>query len=115
MVLESPLASHPVVGYENHAGRTYLGEGVEGFGRVVSSCGRGNNDDDRVEGARYKNVVGTYSHGPLLSKNPEVADWLLARALERRATRMGEAVPALAPLDDRAELAANEVMTKRLS
>ena len=44
-----------------------------------------------------------------------VADWLLARALERRATRMGEAVPALAPLDDRAELAANEVMTKRLS
>ncbi len=115
MVLESPLASHPVVGYENHAGRTYLGEGIEGFGRVVSSCGRGNNDDDRVEGARYKNVVGTYSHGPLLSKNPEVADWLLARALERRATRMGEAVPALAPLDDRAELAANEVMTKRLS
>ncbi len=115
MVLESPLASHPVVGYENHAGRTYLGEGVEGFGRVVSSCGRGNNDDDRVEGARYKNVVGTYSHGPLLSKNPEVADWLLARALERRATRMGEAVPALAPLDDRAEFAANEVMTKRLS
>ena len=44
-----------------------------------------------------------------------LADWLLARALERRATRMGEAVPALAPLDDRAELAANEVMTKRLS
>ena len=85
MVLESPLAAHPVVGYENHAGRTYLGEGVEGFGRVVSSCGHGNNDDDRVEGARYKNVVGTYSHGPLLSKNPEVADWLLARALERRA------------------------------
>ncbi len=115
MVLESPLASHPVVGYENHAGRTYLGEGIEGFGRVVSSCGRGNNDDDRVEGARYKNVVGTYSHGPLLSKNPEVADWLLARALERRATRMGEAVPVLAPLDDRAELTANEVMTKRLS
>ena len=115
MVLESPLAGHPVVGYENHAGRTYLGEGVEGFGRVVSSCGRGNNDDDRVEGARYKNVVGTYSHGPLLSKNPEVADWLLARALECRAARTGEAAPALAPLDDRVELAANEVMAKRLS
>ncbi len=69
MVLESPRPTHPVVGYENHAGRTYLGEGVEGFGRVVSSCGHGNNDDDRVEGARYKYVVGTYSHGPLLSKN----------------------------------------------
>lgn len=115
MVLESPLATHPVVGYENHAGRTYLGEGVEGFGRVVSSCGHGNNDDDRVEGARYKNVVGTYSHGPLLSKNPEVADWLLARALERRAERTGTPAADLAPLDDGAELAANASMVKRLS
>ena len=115
MVLESPLAAHPVVGYENHAGRTYLGEGVEGFGRVVSSCGHGNNDDDRVEGARYKNVVGTYSHGPLLSKNPEVADWLLARALERRAERSGTPAADLAPLDDSAELAANASMVKRLS
>ena len=115
MVLESPLAAHPVVGYENHAGRTYLGEGVEGFGRVVSSCGHGNNDDDRVEGARYKNVVGTYSHGPLLSKNPEVADWLLARALERRAGRTGTPAADLAPLDDGAELAANASMVKRLS
>lgn len=115
MVLESPLATHPVVGYENHAGRTYLGEGVEGFGRVVSSCGHGNNDDDRVEGARYKNVVGTYSHGPLLSKNPEVADWLLARALERRAERTGTPAADLVPLDDTAELAANASMVKRLS
>lgn len=115
MVLESPLATRPVVGYENHAGRTYLGEGVEGFGRVVSSCGHGNNDDDRVEGARYKNVVGTYSHGPLLSKNPEVADWLLARALERRAERTGTPAADLAPLDDSAELAANASMVKRLS
>lgn len=115
MVLESPLAAHPVVGYENHAGRTYLGEGVEGFGRVVSSCGHGNNDDDRVEGARYKNVVGTYSHGPLLSKNPEVADWLLARALERRTQRTGTPAADLAPLDDSDELAANASMVKRLS
>lgn len=115
MVLESPLATHPVVGYENHAGRTYLGEGVEGFGRVVSSCGHGNNDDDRVEGARYKSIVGTYSHGPLLSKNPEVADWLLARALERRAERTGTPAADLAPLDDSAELAANASMVKRLS
>ncbi|MEC4294060.1 MurT ligase domain-containing protein [Adlercreutzia shanghongiae] len=116
MVLQSPLATHPVVGYENHAGRTYLGAGVEGFGRIVSSCGHGNNDDDRVEGARYKNVVGTYSHGPLLSKNPEVADWLLARALERRAARLGQEAPAtLAPLRDDEELAANAHMVKRLS
>ena len=53
---------------------------------------------DSVEGARYKNVVGTYSHGPLLSKNPEVADWLLARALERRAERTGTPAADLAPV-----------------
>ncbi len=115
MVLESPLATHLVVGYENHAGRTYLGPGVEGFGRVTSPCGHGNNDDDRVEGARYRNVVGTYSHGPALSKNPEVADWLLARALERRAARTGVAAPALVPLDDTTELAANAIMVRRLT
>lgn len=115
MVLESPLASHSVVGYENHAGRTYLGADVEGFGRVVSSCGHGNNDDDKVEGARYRHVVGTYSHGPLLSKNPEVADWLLARALERQAQRTGVVAPTLAPLDDTVELAANRHMVERLS
>lgn len=116
MVLESPLATHPVVGYENHAGRTYLDKGLEGFGRVVSSCGHGNNDTDRIEGARYRNIVGTYSHGPLLSKNPEVADWLLQRALERWASRYGQPAPQpLEPLDDSEELAANAVMVKRLS
>ncbi|MCI9262656.1 MurT ligase domain-containing protein [uncultured Adlercreutzia sp.] len=114
MALESSLTTHPVVGYENHAGRTYLGEGVEGFGRVVSSCGHGNNDDDRVEGARYRNVVGTYSHGPLLSKNPEVADWLLARALERQVRRTGQSAAGLLPLDDTVELAANQHMVERL-
>lgn len=114
MVLQSPLATHPVVGYENHAGRTYLDAGVEGFGRVVSPCGHGNNDDDRVEGALYRHVVGTYSHGPLLSKNPEVADWLLARALERHAGRTGNEAPKLVPLDDAEELAANATMVHRL-
>ena len=130
LVMTSPLASHPVVGYENHAGRTYLDEGVEPFGTVVSKAGHGNNDESRSDGVRYRNVVGTYSHGPLLSKNPEVADWLLARALERRAARLAAAgqpaadgrasVPAgaeagvLAPLDDAVELAANRWMAQRL-
>lgn len=115
MMLTSPLASRPVIGYENHAGRTYLGTGVECFGRVVGKAGFGNNDSEGVEGVRYRNVVGTYSHGPLLSKNPEVADWLLARALEHWAERTGGAAPAWEPLDDAAEVAANEVMVRRLS
>ena len=114
LVMSSPLASYPVVGYENHAGRTYLGEGVEPLGTVVSKAGHGNNDADRADGVRYRNVVGTYSHGPLLSKNPEVADWLLARALERQARRAGTEPLALAPLDDAVELAANRWMVARL-
>ena len=115
IVLTSPLAKRPVVGYENHAGRTHLGAGVEPFGAVASSTGHGNNDADKQDGVRYKNVVGTYLHGPLLPKNPQVADALLARALERRARRAGVPVPELAPLDDAVENAANEYVRNRLN
>ncbi|RDB58343.1 DUF1727 domain-containing protein [Paraeggerthella hongkongensis] len=115
IVLDSPLAQMPVVGYENHAGRTRLGAGVQAFGRVVSSVGHGNNDDDKQDGVLYKNVVGTYLHGPLLAKNPQVADALLARALERRAARAEVPAPSLTALDDTAEKAANEYLCKRLN
>ncbi|MCI8367347.1 MAG: hypothetical protein HFJ66_07080 [Eggerthellaceae bacterium] len=114
LVLQSPLAETPVVSYENHAGRTYLGPGVQPFGRVISETGSGNNEQDKADGVLYRNVVGTYSHGPLLSKNPEVADWLLARALERRQERTDTPAPALSPLDDSQELQANAVMRERL-
>ena len=113
IVLRSPLATLPVVGYENHAGRTRLGTGVEAFGSVASSTGHGNNEVDKADGVRYKNLVGTYLHGPLLAKNPEVADHLLARALERSAARSGVAAPTLAPLDDSVETGANETLCKR--
>lgn len=113
IVLRSPLATLPVVGYENHAGRTRLGTGVEAFGLVASSMGCGNNEADKADGVRYKNLVGTYLHGPLLAKNPEVADHLLARALERSAARSGIAAPTLAPLDDSVETGANETLCKR--
>ena len=113
IVLSSPLATHPVVGYENHAGRTYLAEGVKPFGAVVSSVGHGNNDADKADGALYRKVLGTYLHGPLLSKNPEIADWLLAAACERHARRTGESAPALARLDDAEELAANAFMVDK--
>lgn len=76
--------------------------------------GKGNNDVDGVDGVRYHNLVGTYLHGPLLSKNPEVADWLIQRALERRAAKEGRPLPTLSPLDDLEERAANEFMCDRL-
>lgn len=114
IALASPLAKRPVVGYENHAGRTFLGAGLEPFGRVVSSSGHGNNDADKADGVLYRNVVGTYLHGPLLGKNPEVADHLLARALAVKAARTGGVPVALEPLDDAVETAANECMARRL-
>lgn len=66
-----------VVGFENHGGRTEHEH--EAFGTVVS--GHGNNGTDGKEGVRYKNIVGTYIHGPLLPKNPRVADFMLRLAL----------------------------------
>lgn len=68
-----------VVGYENHSGITTLGDGVSAFGKVV--VGYGNNGKDQTEGARYKNCIGTYLHGPILPKNPAVADFLIKKAL----------------------------------
>lgn len=115
IVLRSPLAANPVVGYENHAGRTRLGKGVDSFGEVVSSTGHGNNDDGKADGVRYRNVVGTYLHGPLLPKNPQVADELLVRALERRARRANVSAPVLRALDDSVETAANEYVRHRLN
>jgi lipid II isoglutaminyl synthase (glutamine-hydrolysing) len=86
-------ASRLVVGFENHAGRTWLGDGVRPLGRVVH--GHGNNGRDGGEGVMHGNVIGTYVHGPLLPKNPELADWLIARALRRQ---LGDVT--LEPLDD---------------
>ncbi|MGI6590215.1 MAG: MurT ligase domain-containing protein [Eggerthellaceae bacterium] len=108
IVLESPLATRPVVGYENHAGRTYLDPGVEPFGHVVGE-GHGNNDDSGADGVCYRNVVASYLHGPLLGKNPEVADFLIRAAIENRT---GVAV-TLPPMADAVELAANSFMCHR--
>ena len=85
-----------VVGFENHAGRTTLGAGVTPLGRVVA--GGGNNGRDGSEGCRAGRLIGTYVHGPLLPKNPWLADEVLRWGLARR----GDDRP-LEPLDDRAE------------
>ena len=113
IILQSSVAAQPVVGYENHAGRTHLGSGVQPFGAVVSPCGHGNNDTSKADGVLYRNVLGTYLHGPLLSKNPQVADWLLERGLQRRFLRTGVPAVELAPLDDTEENAANEALCQR--
>ena len=101
------LGGFTVVGFENHSGKTRLGPGVRPLGTVLA--GFGNNGEDGAEGARYRNVFGTYSHGPLLPKNPAFADLLLSRALERK-TGSG----ALEALDDTLEVMAHDEMCARL-
>jgi hypothetical protein len=96
-----------LAGFENHAGRTYLDEGAEPLGRVVA--GFGNNGEDGVEGSRVGNTLGTYLHGPLLPRNPWLADWLIGRALSRR---LGDA-PDLEPLPDDFESSAQRVSAER--
>ena len=105
IALQSEIATRPVIGFENHAGRTHLGAGVKPFGEVVSNVGCGNNEEDHADGVLYKGTIGTYLHGPLLSKNPEVADWLIQKALPQ---------VELCELKDAEEIAANEYMTKKL-
>jgi CobQ-like glutamine amidotransferase family enzyme len=93
-------------GFENHSGRTFLGR-VQPLGRVLA--GHGNNGQDGLEGARYRNVFCSYLHGPLLPKNPALADYLLSLALGRE-----EGWKGLGSLDDTLENTANEVMLKRI-
>ena len=97
-----------VVGFENHSGKTYLGSGVSPLGKML--VGGGNNGEDGFEGVRYQNVFGTYSHGPVLPKNPAFCDHLLTTALRGRYPEL-----ELQPLDDAAECAAHDTMVQRLT
>lgn len=90
-----------VVGYENHSGRTFLDKHDEALGQVLSGCG--NNGSDSTEGYHRANLFGTYCHGPVLPKNPALADALLLSALRER-----YALSELEPLDDDVEQRAHE-------
>ena len=107
-VIQSDICDAPIVGFENHGGRTTLGSDAKPLGRVLGKT-FGNNGEDGFEGVHQGNLIGTYLHGPLLPKNPQVADYLIARAFDRRDDAL-----ELAPLDDAVELEANRVMAKRL-
>jgi CobQ-like glutamine amidotransferase family enzyme len=100
-------STREVVGFENHGGRTYLGD-VEPLGEIVA--GYGNNGKDGGEGARRLNAYGTYLHGSLLPKNPWLTDQLISGAL-RRVREDFE----LEPLDDAAENAASKAVAASIS
>jgi lipid II isoglutaminyl synthase (glutamine-hydrolysing) len=97
-----------LAGFENHAGRTFLDQGAEPLGRVVA--GFGNDGESGYEGCRVGRAIGTYLHGPLLPRNPWLADWLLTQAV---AHRTGGEPPQFEPLDDALEAEAHEVSATR--
>jgi hypothetical protein len=99
------LEPRTLVGFENHSGRTYLGPAARPLGKV--RLGSGNNGSDGTEGCLQGGVLGTYLHGSLLPKNPQLADYLIRRALIRRG------VSELSPLDDSTELAAHARILQR--
>ena len=96
-----------VVGFENHSGCTWLGEDVQPLGKVLK--GFGNNGKDRTEGVRFRNAFCTYSHGPVLPKNPAFADTLLETALRRK-----YGACSLEPLQDNFESLAHNTVLKRI-
>jgi len=102
-----PGLRRTLAGFENHAGRTYLDDGAQPLGRVVA--GFGNDGESGYEGCRVGKALGTYLHGPLLPRNPWLADWLLGQAL---AHRLDEA-PSLEELPDELEAEAHAVSSGR--
>ncbi len=103
-----PGEKRTLAGFENHAGRTILDAGAQPLGRVLA--GFGNDGQSGYEGCRVGRAIGTYLHGPLLPRNPWLADWLLAQAVAHR-TR-GEP-PVFEPLDDELEAQAHAVSAAR--
>ncbi|WP_061310669.1 type 1 glutamine amidotransferase [Clostridium botulinum] len=107
-VIKNEEFNETYVGFENHSGRTYIGN-LKPLGKVIA--GYGNNGEDQEEGCIYKNTFCTYFHGSLLSKNPELADRLLSTALKNK---YGDEIE-LEPLDDNLEIKAKEFIVTRES
>ena len=108
VLLDCKWAGRTLAGFENHAGRTLLDESARPLGRVVH--GFGNDGESGFEGCRAGRVIATYLHGPLLPRNPWLADWVLSQAL---AHASGAEPPELEPLPDELEREAHTVAAGR--
>ncbi|MDD4801862.1 MAG: glutamine amidotransferase [Syntrophomonas sp.] len=96
-----------VVGFENHGGRTYFTDPIiKSLGKVIK--GYGNNGEDKTEGLIYKNLIGTYLHGPLLPKNPVLADFFIHNMTDRKGIKLNRV------LDDTIEKIAHEQVKNKI-
>lgn len=99
-IIYNEIFNETYVGFENHSGRTYIGN-LKPLGKTI--VGYGNNGEDGYEGCIYKNTFCSYFHGSLLSKNPELADRLITTALNKKYENI-----TLAPINDNYENKAKE-------
>lgn len=109
ILIESELnkQTHTIVGFENHGGRTYFNdEQLQPLGKVIR--GYGNNGEDRYEGIHFNNLIGTYLHGPLLPKNPHLADYFIRTMAERRGVTLNKI------LDDTIEDLAHQQVKQKI-
>ncbi|MDT8719094.1 type 1 glutamine amidotransferase [Clostridium sp. 19966] len=106
-IVYNPEFNETYVGFENHSGRTYIGN-LSPLGEV--KLGYGNNGEDKKEGCIYKNTFCTYFHGSLLSKNPELADRLIYLALSKRYGKID-----LSPINNELESKAKEYIKSLLA
>jgi len=110
ILIEADIAGSrtSLVGFENHGGRTYLNDPeLKPLGKVLS--GFGNNGKDKTEGLLFRNLVGSYLHGPLLPKNPALADFFIQAMAQRRGIAIDTG------LDDTIENVAHQQVVKMLT
>lgn len=93
-IVENSRDFGEIIGYENHSGQTFISKKTASFADV--SKGDGNNPDTPEEGARYKNVIGTYLHGAILPKNPRITEFFLREACQNRGEDLPEILPKFA-------------------
>lgn len=101
-----------IIGFENHGGRTY--HNYDALGNV--KVGYGNNGEDKKEGMLYKNFIGSYLHGPILPKNPHIADIMIFKALQNKygADHLKQSISEFKNIDDTIEFDAHNIMKQRI-
>lgn len=107
IIIKNENFNETYVGFENHAGKTYINDHTP-LGTCLIGCG--NNGEDKTEGVIYKNLIGTYIHGPLLPKNPELTDRIILNTLKQKYND----VESLEEIDSTFELNCKNALLKRL-
>ena len=106
IIIKNQELNEIYIGFENHSGKTYINDHTP-LGECILGCG--NNGEDKTEGVKYKNLIGTYIHGPLLPKNPELTDRLILNSLKEKY----ENIESLEEIDSSYELNCKNFLLKR--